>query len=260
MSRRWQLAFGGIAIGLVLSLGPSVLDAQTIAPSIPGFGWTQWLQVTVNMMKVVEMAVFIFSGYQFWQGRRERKEADVEAAEQSRIDSIYQAWQVINSAQGKGGSGGRVEALGDLLRNGISLAGINLDGAWLEGAQLQRANLVRSSLQQTNFTHADLSGANLEGADLRNAILITANLSGVNLRGANLAGARLSAATLDRAELTELRGWKEVSSISYASIDGIRNAPAGFLDYAHENGAVDQGAPTQLESDEVSFSQHFRIV
>ncbi len=258
--RRWQLGFAGVAIGIGLAIASSALSAQTVAPAIPGFGWTQWLQVSVNLMKVIEMTVFIFSGYQFWAGRQERKAADIQAAEQARTDSIYQAWQVINSAQGKGGSGGRVEALGDLLRNGISLAGINLDGAWLEGAQLSRATLVRSSLQNTNLTHADLTGANLEGADLRQAILVTASLKGAILRGANLAGARLSAATLDDVDLTDVHGWPEVGSISYASIDNVRNAPAGFLEFARENGAVDSQSLGDAGDDETSYSKAFRIV
>ena len=40
----------------------------------------------------------------------------------------YLAWQVINSAQAKGGSGGRFDALEDLASDGVSLAGLNLDG------------------------------------------------------------------------------------------------------------------------------------
>ena len=264
LSRRaFRLGFFGAGVGLLLGVSAAAIEAraQTAAsPAVVMIGWTAWLQVVVNLMKIVEISVFVFSGYQFWAGRRERKEADAEAAEQARIDSIYQAWQVINSAQGKGGSGGRIEALGDLLQNGISLAGINLDGAWLESVELPRANLMRSSLQNTNLTHANLAGANLEGADLRGAILITANLSGANLRGANVAGARLSAATLDLADLTEVQGWDKLSSISYASIEGLRSVPAGFLDYAYENGAVDRRNPTKLDDDDVSYSQQFRIV
>lgn len=179
---------------------------------------------------------------------------------QSRIDSIYQAWQVINSAQGKGGSGGRIEALGDLLRHNVSLAGINLDGAWLEGVQLPDATLTRGSFQNANLSQANLADANLEGADIRHALLVAANLTGAKLHGANLAGARLSAATLDDADLTDAVGWHEITSISYASVQDVRNAPAGFLKFAREHGAVDAATPTPLENDEVSYSQAFRIL
>ena len=36
----------------------------------------------------------------------------------------YQAWQVINSAQGKGGSGGRIDALEELHADGVPLVGV----------------------------------------------------------------------------------------------------------------------------------------
>src|SRR5467141_4400522 len=44
----------------------------------------------------------------------------------------YQAWQVINTAQGKGGSGGRIEALEELNRDRVPLVGINAAGAFLQ--------------------------------------------------------------------------------------------------------------------------------
>jgi hypothetical protein len=250
---------GAALIATLLAVVTTAVHGQSAASPAGGV-WADRLQVFVNLTRIIEVAAFVFSGYQFWAGRRERKVADLEAAEQARIDSIYQAWQVINSAQGKGGSGGRVEALADLLRNQISLAGINLDGAWLEGVQLPHATMVRSSLVQTNLTKANLVGANLEGADFRNAILVTANLMEVNLRGANIAGARLSGATLDGADLSEIVGWTEVGSLSYASIEGIRYAPAGLLEFARENGAVDKHTAARHNPDEDSYSHQFRAM
>src|SRR5580700_4936316 len=38
----------------------------------------------------------------------------------------YQAWQVINTAQGKGGSGGRIDALQELDADGVALTGVDL--------------------------------------------------------------------------------------------------------------------------------------
>ena len=167
---------------------------------------------------------------------------------------------MLNSAQGKGGSGGRIEALGDLLRNGESLAGIKLDDAWLEGVQLPKATLVRCSLQRANLARADLSGANLEGADLRDADLVTADLSGAYLRGANVTGARLSAATLDGADLSELVGWREVRSVGHTSIQGIRNPPAGFIEFAREQGAVDAVTRAVPEDELDGYSRQFRAM
>src|SRR5437762_2977171 len=57
----------------------------------------------------------------------------------------YQAWQVINTAQGKGGSGGRLEALQELNKDGIPLVGVDVSGAFLQGVVLKRSRLVRSN-------------------------------------------------------------------------------------------------------------------
>ena len=78
----------------------------------------------------------------------------------------YQAWQVVNAAQGKGGSGRRIDALADLARNRVSLAGVNLDGAWLEGIDLPSAILPQASLRGSNLQASELSSANSDRADL----------------------------------------------------------------------------------------------
>src|SRR5215469_12031689 len=67
----------------------------------------------------------------------------------------YQAWQVINSAQGKGGNGGRIEALQELNTDGVSLVGVDLSAAFLQGVRLERARLSRAS-----FSAADLRDSN----------------------------------------------------------------------------------------------------
>jgi len=117
-------------------------------------------------------------------------------AENQRKAKHYQAWQVINTAYGKPGNGGRVDALHDLHRDGISLVGVDLSNAFLPELRLTRANL-----RQVNFAGADLYRANLAGADLRQANLARANLSGVNLTGANLRDVNLTGADLGGVDL-----------------------------------------------------------
>jgi len=53
----------------------------------------------------------------------------------------YQAWQAINTAQGKGGSGGRIEALQELNADHVSLIGIEASGAFLQGLSIRRAGI-----------------------------------------------------------------------------------------------------------------------
>ena len=66
----------------------------------------------------------------------------------------YQAWQVINTAQGKGGSGGRIDALRELNDDNVPLTGVDvaeafLQGVHLDGAELRRANFPRRRSAQS---------------------------------------------------------------------------------------------------------------
>src|SRR3984957_11236848 len=51
----------------------------------------------------------------------------------------YQAWQVINTAQGKGGSGGRADALHELNEDHVRLGGGDLSDGFLQNMDLERA-------------------------------------------------------------------------------------------------------------------------
>lgn len=113
----------------------------------------------------------------------------------------YRAWELINSARGSTGDGGRKDALQDLNRDGVSLAAaplekahlpkVDLKDAYLEGANLKGANLTDANLQSANLTGAGLRGAFLMGANLEDANLMTANLEGAILMSANLKNAYL---------------------------------------------------------------------
>jgi Pentapeptide repeats (8 copies) len=164
----------------------------------------------------------------------------------------YQAWQVINTAQGKGGSGGRIEALEELNSDGVSLVGVDVSGAFLQNIHLKRARLVRASfgaadLRDSDFAFADFSDASLHAANfrqsnLRNASLERANLAGADLAsadlsGADLAGATLADADLSNATLSNLR-WQHIRSLTNANVFGVKDAPEGFLAWAKQHGAV----------------------
>jgi Pentapeptide repeats (8 copies) len=164
----------------------------------------------------------------------------------------YQAWQVINTAQGKGGSGGRIEALQELNMDGVPLVGVDAVGAFLQGVKLHRANLLRCALQGADLRMSDLSESNLEYADLKSANLRQANLTRANLKNsdlddsdlveADLTDADLSRANLNNADLrnTNLSGirWSQVSGVEKANLYGVRNAPQGFVAWALAHKAV----------------------
>jgi Pentapeptide repeats (8 copies) len=164
----------------------------------------------------------------------------------------YQAWQVINTAQGKGGSGGRVEALQQLLEDNVSLVGVDVSDAYLFGIKLDRARLDRSNFHGTDardasfqkakmefadFTSANLEHGNLAKADLRHADLKDADLSGANLAETDLGETDLSRADLRDTDLSRAK-WKEIRGIKLANVYGVRNAPDGFIDWALSQGAV----------------------
>jgi hypothetical protein len=58
-------------------------------------------------------------------------EADDRAKERH-----YRAWELINSARGSSGDGGRIDALRDLNEDGVSLAAAPLEEAWLQRVDL----------------------------------------------------------------------------------------------------------------------------
>jgi hypothetical protein len=165
----------------------------------------------------------------------------------------YQAWQVINTAQGKGGSGGRIEALQELNADKVPLVGVDVSSAFLQGLDLHGANLMRSDfssadLRNSNFTSVDFTLADLNSANLRNthldhakfdqADLRNGDLTGASLTSADLSGAALDDSDLSTADLKDVV-WPHIKSVKGTNIAGVRNAPEGFVAWAMSNGAVD---------------------
>ena len=171
----------------------------------------------------------------------------------------YQAWQVINTAQGKGGNGGRIDALQELNADRIPLVGVDLSGAFLQGIHLQSAHLSRSNLsaadlRDSDLTSADVSDANLRSAncrqcilrnvDLERADLTDSDLLSVDLTGADISGAILANTDLRNANLSSLK-WRDSPNLKNANIFGVKNAPEGFIAYALKQGAVQIEADSQ---------------
>jgi hypothetical protein len=164
----------------------------------------------------------------------------------------YQAWQVINSAQGKGGSGGRIDALEELHQDGVPLVGVDVSDAFLQGVGLNGANLLRANFRAADIRdgsfvgsqleYADLTSSNLRHANLQKADLQNANLEDADLFGADLGQADLTGAHLGKADLrnTDFHGtkWQEIAEIRLANVFGVKNAPTGFLEWAAKMGAV----------------------
>jgi Pentapeptide repeats (8 copies) len=171
----------------------------------------------------------------------------------------YQAWQVINTAQGKGGNGGRIEALQELNVDRIPLVGVDVSGAFLQGVHLQSAHLSRSNLsaadlRDSDLSSADMSDANLRSANCRACILRSADLEradltdsdlvNADLTGADISGGTLANADLRNANLSNLK-WRNSPNLKNANIFGVKNAPEGFASYALKQGAVQTAGDSQ---------------
>jgi hypothetical protein len=155
----------------------------------------------------------------------------------------YEAWQVINTAQEKGGSGGRIEALQQLNADNVRLIGVDVSGAFLQGVRLDGAKLLRANLQaadvrESSFRRADLENSNLRSANFRkadlsgsnlvNSTLIDADFLGANFTGADLSGADLSGADLRYTDLRDLR-CDRLAAAKLTNIYAVRNASAAVL-------------------------------
>ena len=172
----------------------------------------------------------------------------------------YQAWQVINTAQGKGGNGGRLDALRQLNEDDVALVGVDVSKAFLQHLALENANLRRATFRDADLRNArlrhaglqdsDFTSANLREADVRDADLGGANFADADLTGADLARDNLHGANFDRADLHDVNlanvtDWKQIRSIRLANIDGVKNAPEGFVPWALAHGAVQIAATPQ---------------
>jgi hypothetical protein len=210
------------------------------------WGW-EWLAWALNNWAFVEVlerlgsfsvliaVIFYFAG----SGDRIRQ-------------THYQAWQVINTAQGKGGSGGRIEALQQLNSGHVSLIGVDASGAFLQRvrldhARLSRCNLESADVRESTFRQADLENSNLhsanfrngdlEGAILRYSALSDADFSGAHLDKADLTGADLTNADLRYADLRDVQcDWVKAAKLT--DIYGVRNASPALIDRLRTAGAV----------------------
>ena len=166
----------------------------------------------------------------------------------------YQAWQVINTAQGKGGSGGRMEALQELNADGVPLVGVDVSGAFLQGIRLEHARLLRSNFAGIDARNSDFHLADFSDSDLRSANFRASNLRNVGFRGADLSASDFSGADLSGADFSgcnlfdvdfsnaDLNGisWREIRNVTKANIYAVKNAPEGFVSWAMQHGAVSQ--------------------
>lgn len=107
---------------------------------------------------------------------------------------IRSAWQVLYSAHGKAGDGGRREALQTLIDAEVSLRGLPMAGVTLLGL----------TLPDTDLSYADFSGAQLQLANFAGRDLVYAKFIGAALDNTFFNGARLLFADFSAEDSTRI--------------------------------------------------------
>ena len=72
-------------------------------------------------------------------------------ADERRQERHYRAWELINSARGSTGDGGRRSALQELNRDRVDLSGAPLNNAWLVALELPQGKLTDGQLRKANL-------------------------------------------------------------------------------------------------------------
>ncbi|MEA5464524.1 pentapeptide repeat-containing protein [Leptothoe sp. PORK10 BA2] len=130
----------------------------------------------------------------------------LSGAHQAKQRGHYEAWFVLDIAEGKETSYARIRALTDLNNDNVPLIGldavgadlnnIQLENADLSSASLERASFQMASLKSTRFWYCDLQAADFTLARLEFADFYDANITGAKFEGAYLKGSKFSKATL----------------------------------------------------------------
>ncbi|MDJ0554145.1 MAG: pentapeptide repeat-containing protein [Microcoleaceae cyanobacterium MO_207.B10] len=175
--------------------------------------------------------------------------------------SHYQAWQVIDSAQGLQISYARIKALEELVKGGVTLKGLSLPKANLDQitlpdvdfkeANLQGAKLLEANLRGGKFELTQLQGAFLWGANLEDTFFLLtqlqkANLSSANLKNADLEGVNMLEANFQKANLegAYILGDLQGADFQEANLRGA-NFQGSYLKNANFKAANLKGANLQ---------------
>jgi hypothetical protein len=153
-----------------------------------GWAFLAALEHAANLLAV--LSVIIAAGLWIWEADDRDKQKH------------YRAWELINSARGSTGDGGRRDALQDLNEDKVSLIAAPLAKAYLAAVQLPSAKLIGADLTEAILTNANLIGAILTNANLAEAELIGATLTRANLTNSNLFNTNLFGTDLSEADLT----------------------------------------------------------
>jgi uncharacterized protein YjbI with pentapeptide repeats len=156
-----------------------------------GCEWASYWLSRVALLEVLEyigkLGILLAAIAYIYPGCDERK----QAAEDLTKSKHYVAWQTLNSAVGKSGNAGRVDALMDLNKDGVSLIGLDISNVTFE----RNLILTNAQLEYAKLDGSQINGSDFSDAIMWNVVLANATCSCVRFRNANLDNANVTNAT-----------------------------------------------------------------
>gem|GEM_PF-456429 len=203
---------------------------------VKGLGTPPGIAAVIGLAGVVFLSAAAFSG---WKPLSE----SVDSRLQTTLRRIgYRAYADVTEQQVStkldGWTPGDTILIQAADLEGVDLRYARAGAAFFGNANLRGANLDGAVLSSSNFAGSDLSNASLRGASLANIRLGGATLLGATLDSSDVRGADLQSVNLIGASLLDIRGWREIRSVTGANLRSVRNSPDGFLEWAFQNGAV----------------------
>ncbi|MFM6224508.1 MAG: pentapeptide repeat-containing protein, partial [Dolichospermum sp.] len=177
------------------------------------------LSIALEKGVLISLAVTLFKYFQ-------------EAPKRQQQDH-YQAWSIINSANGQKASGGRIEALEDLNEDGVKLWNLVVDEADLSGIKLDNGQLAHTSFKNSLLECEQNKCSSLRKANLYKANFYNASLSKIDFRETNLIDANFKKAHLEQAKFQKAHLYKanlEESTIKGANFQGADLEDTKFKD------------------------------
>jgi uncharacterized protein YjbI with pentapeptide repeats len=160
---------------------------QWISYELSRWAFLEVLEYLGKLTILISLILWIYPGF---EQRRQAVESAKQAAADARKSRHYVAWQTINSAVGKPGNAGRVDALQDLNSDGVQLDGISLSGhAALAGPMdLTKASMTFADFSDGKYINVNFSLANLDFSTWSNAMCESCNFQGTSLWASKFSG------------------------------------------------------------------------
>ncbi len=195
-----------------------------------------WLRAVLRLAQFSFLWVGLWAAFTYATGKSERE----RVADDQRKATHYQAWQLLNSADGKAGDAGRSLALRDLDLDRVPLDFADFSDVYFKsnlvligGTTFSSALFRNSSFDGSRIAHASFRLANFEGAKFLSSTFTNCDFSYANLRGAKFYKADFSGSLF---RSTDLRSTAlALSSFVSARLDlpSIVEANFEYVNFAH---------------------------